>query len=132
MGINTSDCLAFGMSDRFMQMVSAEAFPSKNEYALLILNENGVLNTDVEKVNTLICPSRINVGTPLSCKQIITCGMSADSTVSFSCIEDRRALLSVARTVNGIQPGEVYVKYRKELSVYENLALQTLRLLNIR
>lgn len=120
------------MSESFLRVVRADTQPCRKEYKLLILNENGVLDTNIEKADAVICPSRLTVNTPLRCTRIITCGMSADSTVSFSCIEENRALLSLAREVNGILPGEVYVNFRKELSVYENLALQAARILNIR
>lgn len=120
------------MSKSFLRAVHADIIPRKKEYKLLILNENGVLNTNIEKADTVICPTRVYADTPLSCNSIITCGMSADSTLSFSCIDGHRALLSLSREVNGYRPGEVYVNFRTEMSVYENLALQAVRIINTR
>lgn len=132
MDINTNDCLALGMSESFLRAVRADTEPTKKEYSLLILSDVGVTDTGIEKANTVICPQRLELVTPVRCQRVITCGMSANSTVSFSCIDGSRALLSLSRNVGGTEPGEVYVIYRKELSVYENLVFQALRLLNIR
>lgn len=120
------------MSKAFMSAVGADSTPKKDKYELLILNESGILNINIKEADTVVCPPCVTVGTPVLCKTVITCGMSPESTLSFSCIEEDRALLSLSRNVNRLQPGEVYVKYRKELSLYENLALQAVRLLNIR
>ena len=41
---------------------------------------------------------------------VITCGMNSKSTVTFSSFCDGTALLSLQRTVNGIEPQEIKIK----------------------
>jgi hypothetical protein len=57
--------------------------------------------------------------------------MDSKSTLSFSCVNNGKAMLSLSRTVNGIEPCEIYINIKEELSLYENLVIQALRILNM-
>lgn len=134
MDINMNDCLAIGFSDAFHKALNfkADTSPSKNEYTLLLVGEDGVFERGVCKAETVICPGRINLPFAVRCSRVITCGMRPSDTLSFSCIDDDRAVLALTRIIGKAFPGEVGVRYRNELTLYENLVYQALRLINIR
>lgn len=134
MDINMNDCLATGFSDAFHKAINfkADTFPAKNEYTLLLVGEEGNFEPGVKRAETVICPGKINLPFAVRCVRVVTCGMRPGDTLSFSCIDGDRAILSLARIVGKAYPGEVGVKYRNELTLYENLVYQALRLINIR
>lgn len=134
MGISTNDCLAVGFSKEFLILMEpgVDIFPQKEKYGLLLLGETGTMCGAVNAADTLICPGKIFLPFAVECRQVITCGMRQTDTLSFSCINDDRAVLSLSRSVENTQPGEVCVRFRKNLSVYENLVYQALRLVKNR
>ena len=111
--------------------MGTKPFGGEKECRILILNEQGVYTGDVEYADTVICPSEVSVLHKLKCNRVITCGMDSKSTLSFSCLNNGKAMLSVSRTVNGIEPCEVYINIKEELSLYENLVVQALRILKL-
>ncbi len=134
MDISTSDCLAIGFSNEFLNTIrfKTDVFPLKDEYNILLIGEDGTVERGVRKAETVICPGKINLPFAIGCNRVITCGMRQSDTLSFSCIDGDRAVLSLTRTVGKAFPGEVGVRYRKELTLYENLVYHALRLINIR
>lgn len=121
-----------GFSNCFLKYIDATHTVDKSEYKVLLIGESGRVEYNISKADTIICPSKITVSSPIKCTRIISCGMNPACTLSFSCIGKEKALLSLNRTLNGIPPGEVYVKLKKDLSVYDNLVYQALRLLQLR
>lgn len=134
MDININDCLAVGFSEGFLNTIpyKSDTVPKKSKYSLLLINEGCVINSLIYKAETVICPCIIAIRQPIKCNRIITCGMRPSATLSFSCIGEDRAILSLTRMVGKANPGEVGVRYRQDLTVYENLVYQALRLINIR
>ena len=131
MDISRSDCLALGFSNEFYGIVTADKVPAKEKYLLLLLNEEAACEIPVSFASTVVCPDKISVTGVLRCENIITCGMSARSTLSFSSVGEDTAVLSLSRKIGDTFPCEIRVSLFKNLSIYENLVINAVRLLNI-
>ena len=103
----------------------------QKECGILILSEQGIYTGEIEYADTVICPASVSIRHKLKCNRVITCGMDSKSTLSFSCVNNGKAMLSLSRTVNGIEPCEIYINIKEELSLYENLVIQALRIINM-
>ncbi|MGM9658871.1 MAG: hypothetical protein ACI3W9_07795 [Eubacteriales bacterium] len=134
MDTSTNSCLAVGFSKEFLDRLPlcADTEPRKAEYELLLIGESGEFHGKLERAETVVCPRRVTLDRPLPCSMAVTCGMTEDCTVSFSSISENSALLSLSRPFSGRRPCDVRVKLRQGVSVYENLVLQAVRILEAR
>lgn len=130
MDINKNKCLALGFSDEFYKVLKADRFPVQDEYYLLLINEDKTVEIPLRFVNTVICPEKVNINFPINCNNVVTCGMGLRCTVSFSSVGDDSAVLSVSRKIENLLPCEVRVDLKNNLSLYENIVYNTVRLLN--
>ena len=131
MDTSKNNCLALGFSEEFHRVITADKAPEKNKYLLLLINEENACKIPIGFAATVVCPDKISVTGVLRCENIITCGMSARSTLSFSSVGEDTAVLSVSRKVGNLSPCETVVTINKKMSLYENLVINAVRLLNI-
>lgn len=137
---NTPDILMSGFKKPFLDFAGQLfVFTTENnslKREIIVVGEAG---SDIDGEITcdyVVCPQSIKLAGKIKCKSIITCGMNTRCTLSFSSISYDKALLSVNRRIDmgqkSIHQCERPVDYYEQLTVYENLVLQSLSILTIK
>ena len=131
MDTSKNNCLALGFSEEFYKILKADRVPQKEEYYLLLINEDKIADIPIRFAHTVLCPEKVNITFPITCNNVVTCGMGMRCSVSFSSVGENSAVLSVSRKIENLLPCEIRVELKKNLSLYENIVYNTVRLLSI-
>ena len=131
MDTSKNNCLALGFSEEFYKILKADRVPQKEEYYLLLINEDKTADIPIRFAHTVLCSEKVNITFPITCNNVVTCGMGMRCSVSFSSVGENSAVLSVSRKIEDLLPCEIRVELKKNLSLYENIVYNTVRLLNI-
>ena len=107
----------------------------EGKYDIVAIGESGCdLNRSSIKADIVLCPQDGNCKGSIECNGVISCGMSRRSTVSFTSIGEQKAMLAVNRSIRAgnrlTEQCEMHCPFDRNLSIYENLVLSAIRLLD--